>query len=251
MRDLAKQENLTNAAKGNKSNLKLIQLDVNDERSVKSAVEQVVNEKGRIDVLVNNAGYGLAGAFEDTSLQEAKAQFETNLFGVIRVTQAVLPQMRKQKSGLIINISSVAGCISLPIASVYSASKFALEGLSEGMRYELEPFGIKVVIIEPGVIGTNFMNAMVIAKKAMQPDSPYAEITQKVNSTFNTMFSDYATPPEEVAKTVVSAATSVNPDSKYLVGNDASTWVDARRKMSDEEFEQYWKKAVLGAAPQQ
>jgi NAD(P)-dependent dehydrogenase (short-subunit alcohol dehydrogenase family) len=116
-------------------------------------------------VLVNNAGYVVAGAFEDLSMEEIKAQYETNLFGVIRVTQAVLPIMRRQKSGIIVNISSVAGRFGYPGGSAYVSTKFAVEGLSESMAYELEPFGIKVVLVEPGFIKTTIGNNMVTAKK--------------------------------------------------------------------------------------
>ena len=112
-------------------------------------------------MLVNNAGYGLAGAFEDLSMEEIKAQYETNLFGVIRVTQAVLPIMRKQKSGIIVNMSSGLGRFGIPIQSAYVSTKFAIEGLTESMSYELEPFGIKMVLVEPGFIKTNIGNNMV------------------------------------------------------------------------------------------
>ena len=134
--------------------------------SVKDALDGVVEENKRIDVLVNNAGYVLFGALEDLSIEEIKAQFETNFFGAIGVTQQVLPIMRKQRSGTIVNISSLGGRIGIPDPSAYHSTKFALEGLSESISYELEPFGIRVVLIEPGFIRTNIMNSSVIAKKA-------------------------------------------------------------------------------------
>jgi NAD(P)-dependent dehydrogenase (short-subunit alcohol dehydrogenase family) len=128
--------------------LKLIQLDVTDDSSIKAALEKIVLEKGRIDVLVNNAGYGLSGAFEDLTLDEIKAQFETNFFGVIRVTQHVLPTMRTQGGGVIVNVSSINGLVAFPVISAYVSTKFATEGLSESIGYELGPFGIKVILIE-------------------------------------------------------------------------------------------------------
>lgn len=131
-------------------------MDVDDEDSVRRAVGQVIEKEGRIDVVVNCAGFGIAGAVEDTSIEEAKAQFETNFFGVLRVCQAVLPIMREQGSGLIINISSIAGLISVPFQGFYSASKFALEGLTEALRLEVSPFGIRVVLVEPGDFQTGF-----------------------------------------------------------------------------------------------
>jgi NAD(P)-dependent dehydrogenase (short-subunit alcohol dehydrogenase family) len=149
-------------------------------QSVNNAIQTIVSETGGIDVLVNNAGYALGGALEDLSMEEIKHQYETNVFGLIRVTQAVLAIMRKQQSGIIVNLSSGAGLFDYPGGSAYVSTKFAVEGLTESIAYELEPFGIKVVLIEPGFIRTNFANAMVIAKKAQDPSSPYSQMMQKV-----------------------------------------------------------------------
>jgi NAD(P)-dependent dehydrogenase (short-subunit alcohol dehydrogenase family) len=166
MRNLNKGENIKSLAQKEKLPMKTVQLDVTDDISVKNAIQSITAESNRIDVLVNNAGYGLVGAFEDSSMEEIKAQFETNLFGVIRVTQAVLPIMRRQKSGIIVNISSALGRFGLPITSAYVSTKFAIEGLSESMAYELEPFGIKMVLVEPGFIKTNIGNNLITAKKS-------------------------------------------------------------------------------------
>lgn len=173
MRNLEKSKSITEIANTEKLPLQVVQLDVNDDISVKNAIDKIVGaaaENKRIDALVNNAGYGLVGAFEDLSVEEIKAQFETNLYGVIRVTQQVLPVMRKQNSGgTIVNVSSVGGRIGVPVLSAYQSTKFALEGLSESMSYELEPFGIRVVIIEPGFIRTNIVNSSTSAQKALDP----------------------------------------------------------------------------------
>src|SRR2546427_3891504 len=174
MRNLNKSENIKSLAEKEKLPLKIVQLDVTDDGSVKNAMQSITDEANRMDVLVNNAGYPLNGAFEDLAMEEIKAQFETNLFGVIRVTQAVLPIMRKQKSGVIVNISSGTVTIGgIPGGSAYVSTKFAIEGLSKSIAYELEPFGIKVVLVEPGVIRTNFVNGIVAAKKSQDPNSPY------------------------------------------------------------------------------
>jgi len=165
MRSLNKSENVKSIAAKENLPIRITQLDVTDSVSINNAVQAILSETGRIDVLVNNAGYVLDGAFEDLSMDEIKAQYETNVFGLIRTTQAVLPAMRKQKSGTIVNISSIAGRIGYPGGSAYISTKFAVEGLSESMAYELEPFGIKVIIIEPGVIRTNIFNSVVVAKK--------------------------------------------------------------------------------------
>jgi NAD(P)-dependent dehydrogenase (short-subunit alcohol dehydrogenase family) len=146
--------------------VEMLHMNVDDDASVAAGVAAVLQKAGRIDAVVNNAGYGLMGAVEDTSLEEATAQFETNFFGVLRVCRAVLPAMREQGRGTIINIGSLAGIIGLPFAGMYSASKFALEGLSESLRFETRPFGIRVVLVEPGDFRTNMVNSRRIAAAA-------------------------------------------------------------------------------------
>jgi NAD(P)-dependent dehydrogenase (short-subunit alcohol dehydrogenase family) len=235
MRNLNKSESIRSIAAKENLPIRITQLDVTDDVSIKNAVQTVLTEKGRIDVLVNNAGYVLEGAFEDLSVDEIKAQYETNVFGLIRTTQAVLPIMRKQKSGIIVNISSAAGRFGYPGGSAYISTKFAVEGLSESMAYELEPFGIKVIIIEPGVIRTNIFDSIVVAKKSQDPNSPYAQITQKMASAFEEMMKN-ASSPELVAKVVLEAVTNENPNFRYLAGKDVENWLGAKRNMSDEEF---------------
>jgi NAD(P)-dependent dehydrogenase (short-subunit alcohol dehydrogenase family) len=186
-------------------------------------------------VLVNNAGYGLFGAFEDLAMEEIKAQHETNLFGVIRVTQAVLPIMRRQKSGIIVNISSVLGRFGLPITSAYVSTKFAIEGLSESMAYELEPFGIKMVLVEPGFIKTNIGNNLVTAKKSQDANSPYSQLMQHMVSYIEHVLAGRSS-PDVVARAVLKAVTSENPSLRYLAGKDAEGWIEGKRSMSDEEF---------------
>jgi NAD(P)-dependent dehydrogenase (short-subunit alcohol dehydrogenase family) len=167
MRNLEKSTNIKAIADKEVLPLKVIQLDVDDESSVKTAMEEVISEKGRIDLLVNNAGYGLIGSIEDISIEELKAQFETNLFGAIRTTQQVLPIMRRKRGGRIINVSSIGGVLGFPFSAVYCGTKFALEGLSESMTYEVEPFGIKLILIEPALLkNTDFHNNAKIAAKA-------------------------------------------------------------------------------------
>ena len=247
MRNFEKSKRITKIANTEKLPLQVVQLDVNDDISVKNAINKIVGaaaeENKRIDALVNNAGYGLVGAFEDLSLEEIKAQFETNLFGVIRVTQQVLPVMRKQNSGdgggTIVNVSSVGGRMGVPILSAYQSTKFALEGLSESMSYELEPFGIRVVIIEPGFIRTSIVNSSTSAQKALDPKSPYFPLMQKVKNYFKSMIENASSssPPQDVAKVILQAITSKNPQLRYTVGNDAATIIQARMNMPDKEFQ--------------
>src|ERR1041385_9378079 len=201
MRNLNKAENIKSVTTKEGLSLHIKQLDVTDDVSVKNAVDAISSETGeRIDVLVNNAGYGLNGAFEDLAMDEIKAQYETNVFGLIRTTQSVLPIMRGQKSGIIVNISSGAGRFGFPGSSAYISTKFAVEGLSESMSYELEPFGIKVVLVEPGVIRKTFVT--VVAKKSQDPNSPYSQIMQKTATVFENMMSN-ASSPDLVAKVVI------------------------------------------------
>ncbi len=151
----------------------MVHMDVTGDDSVQAGIEQVLEREGRLDVVINNAGFGLAGAVEDTSIEEAKAQFETLLFGTLRVCRAALPLMRRLGGGYIINISSLAGLIAIPFQGFYSAAKFALEGLTESLRMEVGEFGIRVVLIEPGDLKTGFTANRQVAKKAEQESSPY------------------------------------------------------------------------------
>jgi len=237
MRNLNKSSDLRSIAENEKiSTLQFEQLDVTDEQSVQTAIRNIQNKAGKIDILINNAGYGLVGAFEDTSIAEIKQQYETNFFGLIRTTQAVLPLMRMQKSGLIINISSGVGRFGIPTLSAYSSSKFALEGLSESLSYELEPFGIRTVLIEPGVIKTNFFSSSILAQRSLDPNSPYADFMKDMEKNFTQMIEANSSTPQEVAKVVLKAITDTNPKIRYLVGKDVEEWMQAKKKMTDEEF---------------
>ena len=250
MRNLDKSKAISNLKEKEKLSLEILQLDVNDDESVKEAIQWITNEQERIDVLVNNAGYSLVGPFEELSVEEFKEQFETNVFGVIRVTQAVLPIMRRQRNGIIVNISSIAGKIGFPLTSAYVSSKFALEGLSESMAYEIEELGIKVILIEPGVIKTNFNKNIKIGKKVTNDsNSPYGEMTQKRISRFKPRF-ESGTPPIEVAKVILKTITSaenqqLSTDFRFLVGNDALKLMEIRNNMSDKEFRKIVIKGVL------
>jgi NAD(P)-dependent dehydrogenase (short-subunit alcohol dehydrogenase family) len=191
--DIAKNENLP---------LQVIQLDVIDDKSVVDAINRIAKEKDRIDVVINNAGYDLMGALEETSIDEIKAQFETNFFGAIRVMQAVIPIMRKQRSGKIVNITSLGGRISFPLNSPYHATKFALEGLSESIQYELEPFGIKIIVIEPGGVGSNFLKNLKMATKTSDPlNSPYRLMQSNMSEYFK-QWAQNTIHPSEVAKVI-------------------------------------------------
>ena len=244
MRNTAKSDKIKEICQKDDLKISVLELDVDDENSIKTAIKKILDEKQRIDVLVNNAGWGLWGCVEDVSVDEFKTQFETNFFSVIRLIQEVGPTMRKQGSGKIINISSVAGRIGFPASPAYISSKFALEGLSESLRLEMAPFGVDVIIIEPGVIKTNFLNPVRLAKKS-ESDTAYRDITTKVVSGVK-MMAEMGTPPKEVADTIVK---SINDDKslpRYIVGNDASMFLEAKKSKTDIEFENYLKKELYG-----
>jgi NAD(P)-dependent dehydrogenase (short-subunit alcohol dehydrogenase family) len=244
MRNLNKGENMKSVIAKENLPIQIKQLDVTDDESVTNAIQTISSEAGQIDVLVNNAGYGLNGAFEDLAMDEIKAQYETNVFGLIRTTQAVLPIMRRQKSGTIVNISSGAGRFGFPSGSAYVSTKFAVEGLSESMSYELESFGIRVVIVEPGVIRTNFNEGLVVAKKSKDPNSPYSQIMQKTIAGFEEMMKN-ASSPELVAEVVLNAIRDKNPSLRYLAGSDVETWLGGKRKMADEELYKMMKQNLM------
>lgn len=235
MRNPEKGADLKSVAEKENLSIRVVQLDVTNDNSVAKAVQTVLNEAGRIDVLVNNAGYGLMGAFEDLAIDEIKSQYETNVFGLIRTTQAVLPAMRRQRSGTIVNISSGAGRFGYPAASAYVSTKFAVEGLSESLLFEVEPFGIRVVLIEPGMISTNFFNSVAMAKKSLSPDSAYSQMIKAMEETAGKLMQN-ASSPELVARIVLGAVTSKNPKLRYQAGKDVEQWVESKNKMSDEEF---------------
>ena len=244
MRDLKKSDEIKKIAKNENLPLKVIELDVDNEDSTEKAIRSIIDEKQRIDVLVNNAGWGIWGTAEDVSLEEFREQFETNFFSIIRMIQKVAPVMRKQGTGDIVNISSIAGRIGFPVSAAYISSKFALEGLSESIRYELGQFGVNVIIIEPGVIKTNFFDSMKIAKKVDESDT-YRDITIKVISGFK-MMAEMGTPPKEVASVIIKSLKEEKPLPRYVVGNDAAMFLEAKKMKTDIEFENYLKKELYG-----
>jgi NAD(P)-dependent dehydrogenase (short-subunit alcohol dehydrogenase family) len=224
--------------------LTVIQLDVNDDRSVKDAISQIVAENKRIDVLINNAGYGLFSPLEDVTLDQVKEQFETNFFGVVRVTREVLPIMRKQRKGTIVNVSSGAGKVGIPVLSAYVATKFALEGLSESMRYELEEWGINIVIIEPGAIKTKVFENLKTGDIRSRSESPYADLIERASKGFGKMM-DNSSSPKLVAEAILNAITSKEPEIRYVVGEDAEYIMKIRKNSTDKEFENWMYESIL------
>ena len=244
MRNLKKAETLEKIVKDENLPISILELDVDNKESMDNAIEKIIEQKGRIDTLVNNAGWGMWGTVEDVSIDEFKEQFETNFFSIVRMIQKIAPIMRKQKSGSIVNVSSVAGRIGFPVSPAYISSKFALEGLSECLRFELSPFGINVITIEPGVIKTNFFDSMKMAKRS-DSNSVYNDITSKVISGVK-MMAEMGTEPKEVANAILKSINDKNPLPRYIVGNDAMMFLEAKKMKTDIEFENYIKKELYG-----
>jgi NAD(P)-dependent dehydrogenase (short-subunit alcohol dehydrogenase family) len=214
-------------------NVLVTKLDVNDEASINAAVDKTVERFGSIDVLVNNAGYGVYGILEATSMDDLRRQFETNVLGLLATTKAVLPGFRKQRSGVIINISSVAGRLALPTGAPYCGTKFAVEGISEALYYEMKAIGVRVKLVEPGFIKTNFGNAMSFAN-----DPSLAEYQPLVGGFFNAaapMIAN-AAEPSVAAEVIYRAATDGTDQLRYLAGKDAEHLIGLRDSLDDAEF---------------
>lgn len=235
MRNAKKAKSLLNISEQEKLPLKVLEVDVNDNISVEKAISQIKDKARRIDILINNAGYGLVGFFEDLNLEEIRNQFETNFFGVLNITKMVIPIMRSQKSGTIINISSGAGQVGFPGISAYVSTKFAIEGFSESLTYELSPFGIKVIIIEPGVIKTNFFGNCIISNQSTKNGSLYSKALEKLQKDIETM-QEHATSPIEVARLIIQVLKADEPQQRYIIGNDIAMILEAKKNLSDIEF---------------
>ncbi len=249
MRNIDKSNKIADPVKRDNLPLEVLQLDVSSDKSVKDSIDIIAEKQGRIDVVVNNAGYGSTGAVEDFSIEEIKALFETNFFGVTRVIQSVLPLMRRQGNGTIVNISSIGGRIAFPFSPFYASTKFAMEGLSEALQYEVAQFGIRVILVEPGLIKTNFFENLKKPKKAEDPGSPYSQLLQKRIDRVKEMLEN-GTSAEEVAKVILRAASTSYKEehrSRYIVGSDAESLTEKRKNMSDREFFNFMCKNIFDA----
>jgi NAD(P)-dependent dehydrogenase (short-subunit alcohol dehydrogenase family) len=218
-------------------NLETVTLDVQDAVSVKNAVSQIIEKEGRIDVLVNNAGFGLLATVEDGTDEEMIKQFDVNVFGLLRTTREVLPIMRKQKSGVIINISSFLGKMGLPLLTHYNASKYAVEGIVDSLRFETLPFNIRVHSIQSGLFGTNFVKKGLVANsKTTCEDSPYKDLVAHFMPIVAKAINEGPS-PEPIAKAIKAIIENEDSDIFIPVGGEAETFVPMRKEMSDKDFE--------------
>lgn len=219
--------------------IRVASVDVTDDKSMEDLVERVIKETGRVDVLVNNAGYGSYGAVEDVPLDEARRQFDVNVFGLARLTQLVLPHMRARRSGRIVNVSSIGGKIYEPLGGWYHATKFAVEGLSDSMRVELAPFGIDVVVIEPGGIRTEWGGIAAGSALARSGHTAYGEQAKMVAGLLNAAEANprLISPPTVVADAIAKAVTARRPKTRYAVGGGAKPILFTRRVLPDRGFD--------------
>ena len=214
-------------------------MDVTDDASMSSGVNRILEETGRIDVLVNNAGYGSYGAIEDVPINEARRQFEVNVFGLARLTQLITPHMRTRGSGTIINISSIGGRLTTPLGGWYHATKYAVEALSDALRIELSSFGIDVVVVEPGGIRTEWASIAADHLEATAEGSAYADQIRDVAGAMRSESNRrHCSPPEVIARTVGKIVTARHPRTRYAVGFMAKPLIAARRVLPDRAFDQ-------------
>ena len=217
---------------------RLIALDLTDDASIVAAIEQIRSEAGRLDALINNAGYGSYGALEDVPLAEGRRQFEVNVFGLARLIQLATPLMRAQRSGRIVNITSIGGKMHEPLGSWYHATKFAVEGLSDCLRMELQPFGIEVIVVEPGAIKTEWSG---IARQSLLEHSGASAYAEQAHSHAKMLASgdtsNLASPPSVVADTIGQALRSRRPKTRYATGGGARSILFLRRWLSDRTFD--------------
>jgi NAD(P)-dependent dehydrogenase (short-subunit alcohol dehydrogenase family) len=215
-----------------------LRLDVTDQAQADAAVEAALTHFGRLDVLVNNAGYGQLGPFEVNTQADVERQFQTNVFGVFNVCRAVLPAMRSQHSGHIFNLSSMGGLIGMGGAALYSASKFAVEGFSESLAQEVASFGIRVTLVEPGVMRTDFLDGSSMAFGA-NPLPDYAALVEKLQSSCAAGNHQQTGNPAKMGLALVAIANSATPPLRYVAGTDAYTQITAKLKRMQEEIGQW------------
>jgi NAD(P)-dependent dehydrogenase (short-subunit alcohol dehydrogenase family) len=228
-----------------KAGIRPLAMDVTDEESMESGVKRIIAEEGRIDVLVNGAGYGSYGALEDVPLAEARRQFEVNLFGAARLTQLVLPRMRAQRSGTIINITSMGGKIYTPLGGWYHATKFALEALSDCLRLEVKPFGIDVVVIEPGGIRTEWPGIAAGQLRQASSGGAYASQADAVAASLSSeATARRSSPPSVIAGTIGKAVTASRPRTRYAVGYGAKPMIFLHGVLPDRGFDAFIRRAT-------
>ncbi|WP_368178732.1 oxidoreductase [Aeromonas sp. R7-1] len=238
-RRIERMQSLTDAG------IRVIAMDVTQDASMQAGVERIIAEAGQIDVLVNNAGYGSYGSVEDVSLEEGRAQFDVNVFGAVRLIQLVLPHMRARQTGTIVNITSMGGKIHTPLGAWYHGTKFALEAISDCLRMEVEPFGIKVVVVEPGGIKTEWADIAAQKLREVSGDGPYGhQALPMAESMIGRASRERQSPPELIADTIAKAVQARRPKTRYAVGFGARPMIFLRRLLPDRAFDRFMRLAT-------
>ena len=243
-RSIERLEGLQSDATNRSLSITAIEMDINSNEGVARVLPKLLADVGGIDVLVNNAGYSLWGPLETVSMREIKAQFETNVFAALRLTQAVLPYMMEKGRGKIINVSSVLGRMGTPFNGAYASSKFALEGLSESLRSELWPFGVRVSIVEPGLFSTDFQKNQVISEGTKVEDSHYSQYIENYIGHHH-KFDRFASDPVQVAKVIHKILRLRNPSFRYPVGVEARAGMIGARLIPEKLFQSMVRRATM------
>lgn len=239
----ARKPEAVEAALSKHERLLAVGLDVNQEHQAHVAVDAAIRRFGRIDVLLNNAGYGLLGAVEESSAKEVEDLFATNVFGLLNVTRAVLPHMRRERRGLVVNISSIGGYAAYPGWGIYGATKFAVEGLSEALAYELAPLGVRVTVVEPGFFRTDFLDASSLSKTAIEYPE-YAETVGKMRALMASANHQQPGDPKKLANALLQLADSDNPPVRLPLGTDTVVKIIEKNRFVESELEQ-WRDLAL------
>jgi len=234
MRNLRNKNELENELENSED---IIQLDITSDTSIENAINEIEKKYGRIDILINNAGYVHLGSFEDTSIEEFKQQMETNFFGPVRMLKKIIPIMKKNKSGKIINISSVAGLTGFPFMSPHISSSFALEGLTESLRYELKKFNIQLSLIEIGAVKTKFIDNKTLSKNSLKNED-YSKSIENYLSMFKNIIEN-ANTPDTVAKKIVEFSNFDTLEPRYVIGEDAQLIINQKKIESALDYENY------------
>ncbi|SFD66691.1 SDR family oxidoreductase [Pseudoalteromonas denitrificans] len=217
--------------------LHVIELDITNADNIKNAIAHIINEQGKIDILINNAGYALVSSIEDATEDEMFNQFNINVFAILRLCKTVIPYMREQNSGIIINISSFLGKIGLPLFSFYNASKYAVEGITDSLRYELSNFNIRVHSIMPGFFNTDFAKSnLVINENTLNDESAYAALSKNLLPNIVKQINE-GNQVDEAAKSIITMIEDIHSPARITIGDKAQKFIPMRRELSDEDFE--------------
>lgn len=248
LRDTSKKKDLAAQAGESAANIQVRSMDVTDTAAMEKVMKEIEEKEGRLDVLVHNAGIAISGFFEDLSEEEMRLVMETNFFGVVQLTRLALPLLRKTQGSKLIIVSSAAGRVAIPFSSPYSASKWAVEGFAESIKYELDFHGVKVVLVEPGTYRTNIYLKGKFGKNIENPDSPYSHLTQQITTHYPKFLEkEVKNHPDDVAKLIEKITRNPNPKFRYAIGADGVLAIFLKRNLPFSLFAKLWNKLFFGS----